>query len=188
MRILIVSVLFSFAGALQSMETPPHKVTGTKRQLHFTPPTTPEKGYGTEKDVGSPEALKKVKAGMGINRVNIKNFSGIPALLAFQGPQGQAHYMIFDFNMAENKQDAAFSNEMNLLKNELFISVVPELFRLKIAGEKLEVTKVVPIDQYYKRGFKFVADYPYRPGEIVTIELRPGRNLIEPIQLNLKYE
>lgn len=151
-------------------------------------PSPSKEGYKTVTDVETPKRVRETKAQMGISSVNIRNFSGAPAFIAYSGPSGKMHRMLKNFNLAENKADATMNSEMNVVREGLYITAIPELFRIQASSDKkkLEITRMT--SNKYATDFMSFGDIDYRPGGIITITINKGSDLLYPIDLNLKYE
>lgn len=198
LKILVALLLGLPFMPLVGMENP----RGAKRRLfpaQEEPKDTPSRnvmgtptkgGYGTASDVGTPLKLKKTLADLGISKVNITNFTGKPALVAFQGPQGQSHRTLGDFDSSENKQESHLSTAMNLVRNELYITALPELFKIQVSPnrKRLEFSKAIGATEHHKDGFIPFADLPYEAGKILTIKIRARENKVEPVELETQYE
>lgn len=184
MKKLLSIFLLMAAVTLNGMSKPP-----LKRRLSFEERESPSKeGYGTTPDVGSPLQEKAVKAQLGISRVNIKNFSGKPALIAFYGPSGQMHRLLPDFANAKNKADAIMSSEMNLVREGLFINALPELFRIQVSANKKRLELATLPIRTDENDFRLTGDLSYQAGKVLTIKIHKTENILEPIGLDLYYE
>lgn len=187
-----------------SMQTPPESKR-PKRLLFeedvkdvpsVRPSESPSKklsGYGTASDTGTPAKVKKMKADMGIHKVNILNVSGKPALVAFQGSAGKMYEVLEDFNTANNKAKSQISTEINLLRDALYITAIPELFRISVNSDKkrLDIAKVassLEAMNVQKDRFVFIGDLPYQASGVITIKVVHTGELAEPVSLNIKYE
>lgn len=165
---------------------------GEEKEVPSSPlkaiPSPSKEGYGTTSDVGTPIKEREVKAQLGINTVNIKNFSGKPALVAFHGPGGQRHRLLSDINSAKKKSDGMITDDMNLVRESLYINAMPELFRIKVSTNKKRLELATLPIRTDASDFRIVGDIEYQPGKVLTIKILKTQNILEPIELELIYE
>ena len=146
-------------------------------------------GYGTASDAGTPVKSKELREKLKINDVGITNMSGRPALIAYLGQSGQTYKLLNDFNNSESKIDSHLSAPMNLGQGEIYISAIPEQFRVAIApaSNRLLISKVFMPERGRPSGFRVIEDFPYKANAKLTIKIRPGRELSEPLMLEVQY-
>lgn len=204
--IQLLLILGLTVAPLMSMQTP--QATKRPKRLLFeedikdvpsvipSPSQSPSKlpsGYGTVSDAGTPIKVKQMKTEMGINRVNVLNMRGKPALVAFQGSAGQTHAILEDFDISKNKANTQISNEMNLVRDALYISAIPELFRISVSSDKkrLNIAKVArSLDaiNVQEDGFVVIGDLPYKPSGVISVKVVHTGELAEPVRLNINHE
>lgn len=173
-----VTIVTSLFFSMSSME----QQRGAKRVLFPASEASPEKGYGTDKDVaspGTPVAYKKTKASLGIHKVNFVNTTFQPVVLTYQASAGTAVAELAPFNQ-EDKQRVALKSEIGLSK-PVYISTHKGFFRLQLNPEKTRIELFVPVtrSELEPNGYSKRQGIDYQSDKLLMIRI------MEDLKLNV---